>query len=285
MHPAQHNIVAPVAEMGHAAFIRPQVPHWHTNIMGRHALPAQSHRGLRIEIVAPHPTAGPHDLDQRHDGIDAEAEQRITDAVPQRLQIGAGIGEAAAPHAHQRCLRAKDRLPEDQRVRLGRGQRHEMLDAVGRVLAIRIHGQGVGEALGGRCLQPMQHGGALALVAGQYQHPQPAIAPRHGLQLGGRAVRAAIHHDPDRIPVCPGRPHRLQHQRTTIIGWDQYEMRSGGSHHAGSVLGQASQAAYSPKAHHGEAGRERWVHRYASTSRFKVWASPVGGKRCPSRSL
>jgi len=51
---------------------------------------------LGVEIEAPHPAAALHHGDEGGNGIDAKPEQRVVDAGPQRLEVGAPGGDLAA---------------------------------------------------------------------------------------------------------------------------------------------------------------------------------------------
>src|SRR3954468_6994896 len=94
MHERQQQVVPAIAEMRNAARIPGDISHWRRQADGPHAVPAQAYRSLRIEVEATHPPAFRHDVKQGCDRIDAEAEQRIPDAGPERFDIRPKVRQA-----------------------------------------------------------------------------------------------------------------------------------------------------------------------------------------------
>jgi hypothetical protein len=141
----------------------------------------------------------------------------------------------AALHPHRRRLRAEDRLPEHHRVRRLQRGLHEAGDVVHGMLAVRIHGQHMGEAGGLGFLQAGEDGRALAAIVRQRQDAQAGIGDGEVGEPPVRAVGAAVDHHPDRVPGGAGGADGVDHPRAGIVGRDQDEMggRGGGRGHAG----------------------------------------------------
>src|SRR5712671_1772958 len=102
MHGGEEQVVAQIVEMRDAALLRAKVAHRRWQIDRRNSTPAQADRGLSIKIEAPHPACSLEDLEERRDRIDAEAEQRITDPRPQRLEIGPAVRDLPSDDAQAR---------------------------------------------------------------------------------------------------------------------------------------------------------------------------------------
>src|SRR5579871_2133172 len=60
-HRGEQDVVAPVIEVRHAAFLGSEIPHWGGQVDDRHAAPGESYDCFRIEVEAAHPAAVLHD--------------------------------------------------------------------------------------------------------------------------------------------------------------------------------------------------------------------------------
>src|ERR1039457_2018046 len=139
MHPGQQRIIAPIIEVRHAALLGTEIAHRRGQTARRQPKPAQTHGHLDIEIEATHPWLTAHDSHQRLYGIDAEAEQRIVNAGPERPKIGPPVRDLAALDTHPRCTGVEKRLAQNQRLWLLDGGSPESAEGVGPVLAVPIH--------------------------------------------------------------------------------------------------------------------------------------------------
>jgi hypothetical protein len=231
MHPGEQHVVAQVIEMRYAAVFRPQVFDRRRYVDRTYAAPAKPHRHFGVEIEAAHPAAVCHHLPQGARRVDAEAEQRIADALPQGFQIGPPVGDHVAAHPYQWGARVEHRQPQNERMRIFQRGAHEFRDFVGGVLAVGIHGQHMGEAGFKRGFQAMQNRRSLALVVRQYHDFQPGILSGHGLEDLPGAVAAAVHHHPHRLPELPGFAHGLENRCAGVVAGNEHEMRAGGGCH------------------------------------------------------
>src|SRR5690606_37662745 len=101
---------------------------------------------------------------------------------------------------------------------------HELGYQVGRMLAIRIHGQRIGKTLRSRLIQSAQYGGSLADVLWKNDDAQAAILLRQFAQTFRRVIGTAVHDHPYRIPVTTGFPDRVIDFRPGVIAGDKYQM-------------------------------------------------------------
>ena len=182
MHPGQPDIVAHIMEVRDTALARRRgiAPARQCSI-GRTPRQAQPHRRLRIEVEAAHPALPLHDVAQRRHRIDAEAEERIADAAPQRLQLRPPL-EIRRPRTRSRGAWLEYRLAEPWRPGARCDAAMKSRDQPGRVLAVGIHRERVGEAGRRRLAQPVQHRGALALVVRQHEDRRPGSSCGRCLQ-------------------------------------------------------------------------------------------------------
>ena len=228
VHPRQQRVVTQVFEVRHATFFRREVTHRRRQVDRMHAGPGQAHGGFGVEIEAAHEALPAHHPHQRRDRVNAKAVQRIANAGAQRLHVGPAVGHLAPQHANARRLGAEHRHAQHHGGRRGLRGAHELGDQLGRMLAVRIHGQRVGEALARGLLDASQHRRALAAVFRLHQHAQAGVTRRHLAQPVGAAVGAAIHHHPDRRPHRARRRHRIAHLGARVVAGDEYQVRGGG---------------------------------------------------------
>ncbi len=217
--------------MRHAALLRAEITHGSWDVAHRQAAPAQPYRRLDVEIEAPHPAAALHHGQQRLDGIDPEPEQGVMDACPEGLHVRPPVGDLAALDPQVRGAGVENRLAQDQRLGVLCRGGHEGGNPVGRVLAVGVHGQNMGVALGARGNQAVQHGCPFPPVAGAGQDPQTGIAVRHLSQALGGPIGAAVHDHPHGGPLLPGRLDGVIDLRPGVVAGDQDEVGCGVRRH------------------------------------------------------
>ena len=170
-----------------------------------------------------------HDAHQRRNGVDAKAIERIANAVPKRFELRPEVGNFAAIDTRTRCIGRKYGHAQHHGARLFLRCLHECGDQRGGVLPVRVHGEDVRIAQLLGLLQAVQHRGAFAVVAWQGKDAQTIIVLRHVLQQRRAFVGAAIHDDPDRIPVLASCTHGFNHDGSGVVARDQNQMRGRGN--------------------------------------------------------
>ena len=97
------------------------------------------------------------------------------------------------------------------------------------MLAVRIHGEHVGEA-GRECrLRAMQYRSALAAVARQDFHAKFRILPGHGGEPLCAVVGTAVDDDPDRSPLRARGAHGVVHLGSRVVAWNENQVRRRGN--------------------------------------------------------
>jgi len=199
MHGGEQQIIPAIAKMRDTAFGLTKIPHRRGFIDRRHALPDQTHRGLCVEVKPAHPACAFHHIQQRGDGIDAEAEQRIAYGA-KRFDVGQHVGEATADDAQPWRGVVEYRVAKNHRFGILAGPGDEVGNQGGGVLAIAIHHQGMGE-ISGRSAQTMQHGSTFAAVARPDEDAQVWVLSGPFSERFARAVGAAVYDDPDGVGI------------------------------------------------------------------------------------
>jgi hypothetical protein len=97
------------------------------------------------------------------------------------------------------------------------------------MLAVRIHDQGMGEAIGRRGPKTIEHGSPFAAIDSAAEKPHWRILPASlGQSLAG-PVFAAVDDDPNRLPKAPCVGNRFEELGTRVVAWNENEMRLQGA--------------------------------------------------------
>src|SRR5690606_8913894 len=98
---------------------------------------------------------------------------------------------------------------------------------VGRMLAIRVHGERISKALCIRFIQAAQYCRSLAYVLRKDDDAQAGILFCDVEQSFCRAIGAAVYHHPYRIPETARLPYRVIDFLSRVVAGDQHQVRGG----------------------------------------------------------
>ena len=152
-----------------------RIMHRHLLVDGPNSRPKESHRELRVEVVAPGCFNRLHDPDGRCKRVNAKSEKRVGDAAPERLKIGKPIADPASFDTLGRSVRSKDRHTEDHRLRVLKGSLNEPNDVIGGMLSVRIHEKRMREACDQSCFHRDESRTTFAMILWQCEEPQFAV--------------------------------------------------------------------------------------------------------------
>jgi len=92
------------------------------------------------------------------------------------------------------------------------------------MLTIRVHGQDMGETVTDCLAQSVENCRTFSAVLGQHEDSQSRVGLLHLQQRCATAIIAAIHHNPDRIPVLERLSDCVEYTRPGVIARNQDEM-------------------------------------------------------------
>ena len=121
-----------------------KITHGGRQVNQLNAFPGQSHHRFGIEVKPPHATAFPYHAQQRRHRIDAEAKQRVADGT-QGFNSRKDVAKPSPGDAQPWRIGPEHGAAHDNGIRRRNRGVHESGNAMRRVLAVRIHDQGMSE--------------------------------------------------------------------------------------------------------------------------------------------
>lgn len=215
----EKEVVAEVTEVGDAAFRAFRVADGNRDVDARGAGPGESDTGDGFEIKGAAGAGFFECGEGGGDGVEPEAAERISGTAAEGFEVCEEISGSAAEDAAAGGVGSESGDSADERVRGFFRSSHERADHFGRVLAIGVHHQGVGESRGLRGGESVEDGGALA---GIFFEAEEADA---GNSCGflGAAIGAAIDDRPNIRPLGLGLAEGLGEAGTAVVAGQQDE--------------------------------------------------------------
>jgi len=105
------------------------------------------------------------------------------------------------------------------------------------MLPVGVHDEGMREAARERRSKTVENCRALAAILRSQQHSQGRILSRHAGKFLPRPIRAAVHDDPDRVPVRARAAYGLEYLVAGVITRDENDMCRRRRAHCALLLG------------------------------------------------
>lgn len=191
VHAGEEGVVAQVAELGDAAFIGMQIADRGGKIDDGNAFPGEADGHFGIEIEAAGEAGFGEGFEERGDGVEAHAEERVIDAPAEGFEVGPEVGDLAAFDAEGGSGGIEDRAAEDGGGGMGAEGGNEGGDGGGGVLAIGVHAEDVGVAEITCAVEAGEDGGAFAGVFREAEDLE-AVGRGEGFDVVIGAVGGAI---------------------------------------------------------------------------------------------
>lgn len=184
-------------------------------------MPAEADGDLGIEIEAACEEGGAECFSERGDWVEAHAEEGVVDAPPEGGEVAPPVGDFSAFESDGWCGVIEDGVSEDEGLGVFGSELHEWFDVCCRVLAIGVHGEGVGEAEWLGEFDAGEDGGSLAFVLGESVDVEVVVGfCGECFEVIVAAVGAAIDDDKDVVPFFKSTGDGVFEEGARVVGRD-----------------------------------------------------------------
>ena len=215
----QEQIVAQVTKMRHPAILPCWIEDRCRDIDEWHAGPGEADGKHRIEIKTARCADRLHDVEGGLERIESETKEGVFRASAKRFECGEKIPRHASHDTLQGGIRSELGNPTNAGCRVGGRDFHKAADHAGGMLAIGIHKKHVCEALVAGSAQGGKKRSTFSRVA--FHAKEASARWSCPFCAGVTAIRAAVHTDPDMLPVGQCSLERGSKLRAAVVAWKQ----------------------------------------------------------------